>query len=84
MTVAQPLRAPGQPDDLVGAAEVGDQRGALGQQRVVGRGVEEAVPGVVPLEMVQAVPDVGDDPVDVEDRQHRTSVARRRAAHRRG
>ncbi len=55
--------------------QVGDQRGALGQQRVgVGLG-EESVPPV-PVQVVQPMPDVGDDSVDVEDREHRTDTSR--------
>ena len=62
------------------AGEIGDQPRALGQQRVVVGVLEEPVPGTPALEVVQPVPDVGDDPVDVEDRQHRTSLGRSRRA----
>ena len=48
-------------------------------------GVEERVPGLAAVQMVQAVPDVGDHPVDVEHghRHSATSVeSRTRALHR--
>ena len=43
--------------------------GALGQQRVGVRLGEESVPAM-PVQVMQPVPDVGDDAVDVEDREH--------------
>ena len=63
-------RPPGEEDDLVVGSESLHDRHALRMRRVVdGRG-EEGVPVLrASLDVVQAVPDVGDDAVDVDDRQ---------------
>ena len=67
--LAQPFGTSGQPDDLVLAAQVGDEQLALGEHRV-GAGLgEESVPFVA-VQVMESVPNIGHDAVDVEDREH--------------
>ena len=67
---AQPAGAAGEEDDLVLLGEALDDGDALRVDRVVGGRVEEGVPVLrAAVEVVQAVADIGDDAVDVDDRQ---------------
>ena len=51
------------------AASRCDDGGALGEERVLRRGGEEGLPVLgLALDEVEAVPGVGDDPVEVDDR----------------
>lgn len=63
----QPLRAPGQPDDLVTSTKIGHETRALLEQSVAIGSIEEPIPGPTAGQMMQPMPDVGDDTVDVED-----------------
>ena len=65
---AVPLGTAGQVDDVVLGLGGAQPVGALLEQRVAVRGEEERVPALrAGLQVVQAVPDVGEHAVDVED-----------------
>ena len=70
----EPVRPAGQEHDLVILGESSDDRHPLVVHRIVVGGIEECVPVArPPLEVVESMPDVGDDAVDVDDRQWRGS-----------
>src|SRR5690606_21793265 len=74
-------RAPGEEDDVVVLGEALHDGEALGVGLVVDGGGEEALPVLGPaLEVVEAVPGVGQDAVDVDDGEvsHRPSLPGRR------
>ena len=67
---SQPVRTPGEEDDLVVGLQRLDQRDPLGMSRVVDGGGEEAVPiARAAFDEVQAVAHVGQYAVDVDERQ---------------
>src|SRR5262249_33011459 len=76
---AQPFGPAGEPCHLVPPGEVGCQRHTFVQWGVVVRGREKAAPVLrAALQMVQAMPDIGDDTVDVKhDEAHASSVVGR-------
>src|SRR3954453_7999308 len=69
--LAQPLGPPGEVDDVVDLGQAPNGLGALLEKRVLVGGVEEGPPVLGPLaDVPQAVPDIGEHAVDVDDRDH--------------